>query len=140
MLRKPSCSGFVEVRKGSTESNPAQTAQTLHRFGDVRMSCEPRADHANCCLLRLCTCSERFECKVLLYSSSKRNESNHEQTTLTAACSGCAVVWRGSNESNSEQTALSAACSDVAQVRRSSNESNYKQTTLTAACSDCALV
>ena len=48
-------------------------------------------------------------------------EVNDIAALLTAACSGCAVVWRGSNESNSDQTALSAACSDFAQVRRCSN-------------------
>ena len=62
-----------------------------------------------------------------------------EDTTFVTKFS-IEVVWRGSNESNADQTALSAACSDFAQVWRCSNESNYNQTTLTAACSDCALV
>ena len=36
---------------------------------------------------------------------------NHDQTMLTAACSDCAFVWRGSNELSPDQTTLSAACS-----------------------------
>ena len=32
------------------------------------------------------------------------DESNHAQTTLTAACSDCALIRRGSNESNHDQT------------------------------------
>ena len=59
-----------------------------------------------------------------------RQRRHHAQTTLTAACSDCAFVWRGSNESNPEQTTLSAACSDFAQLRRCSKESNHAQTTL----------
>ena len=51
-----------------------------------------------------------------------------------------AFVQRGSNESNPNQTALSAAFSGSAEVRRGSNELNHDQTTLTAACSGCAEV
>ena len=55
------------------------------------------------------------------------NKSNHDQTTLTAAFSDCALVWRGSNELNCDQIALSAACSGCAEVRRGLNESNHDQ-------------
>ena len=119
--------------------------QAVKRFVKVRMlfdSSEPLQTTVKEYLARVRCGSIKFEevrksrtilnsRKVLLYSSSKWNESNHDQTTLTAACSGCAVVWRGSNELNSDQTALSAACSDFAQVLRCSNELNYNQTTLT---------
>ena len=38
------------------------------------------------------------------------DESKHDQTTLTAAFSDCALIRRGSNESSHDQT-LSTACS-----------------------------
>ena len=55
-----------------------------------------------------------------VHTGSCSKESNHEQTTLTAACLGCTEVRRGSKESNHMQTTLSAECSDCAKVRRGS--------------------
>ena len=69
--------------------------------------------------------SKRFNVPYLVpknpvHTGSCSKESNHEQTTLTAACLGCTEVRRGSKESNHMQTTLSAECSDCAKVRRGS--------------------
>ena len=72
---------------------------------------------------------------------SNLSEPLHRLSKQQLAWSDHGRVWRGSNESNPDQTNLSAACSDFAQIWRCSNESNHDQTTLTAAaCSDSALV
>ena len=60
-----------------------------------------------------------------------RNTSiDHDQTTLSASCSGCAEVRSCWKQSNHEQTTLTAACLGCSEVRRGSKEANHEQTTI----------